>query len=148
MANTKFVTVDANGAQVNQEFGASLPGYTANLTKPAPVLVLPIDVIADASTPFYKTVPATEGDTYRIIGVQIVKAAATGGAGDAVAVVNNGTALTGTVSLNTIADKATIWAPIDDAAQVYTAGNTLGGTTTKATNDPSCYIYIHMVKLT
>lgn len=148
MANTKFVTVDSNGAQVNQELGATVPGYSANTTFPAPALILPIDAIGDASSSFVKTVPTSQGATYRIIGVQIVKAAATGGAGDAIAVLNNGNALTGSVSLNTVADKSSTWAPIDDAYQVYTAGNPIGVSTTKAANDPSCYVYLHLVKLT
>lgn len=148
MANTQFATINASGAQVNQELGASLPGFTANPTFPALALVLPIDAIGNASSTFIKAVPTSQGDSYRIIGVQIVKAAATGGAGDGIAVVNSGVALTGTVSLNTVADKSTTWVPVDDAAMVYTAGNPLGVSTTKATNDPSCYVYIHMVKLT
>lgn len=148
MANTQFMTINASGAQVNQELGASVPGFTANPTFPAPHLVLPIDAIGNASSTFVKAVPTSQGGTYRIIGVQIVKAASVGGAGDGVAVVNNGTALTGTVSLDTVADKSTTWVAVDDAAMVYTAGNPFGVSTTKATNDPSCYVYIHMVKLT
>jgi hypothetical protein len=149
MANPKFVTIDANGAQVNQELNAALPGYTANLTKPAQVLVLPIDAIADAaSSTFIKAVPTTEGTTFRIIGIQIIKAGAAGGAADTVTVVNNGSALTGAASLTGLADKATSWLLVDDAAQVYTAGNPIGVTTAKTTNDPSCYVYIHMIKLT
>lgn len=148
MANTKFVTIDSNGAQANQELGAAVPGYSANTSNPAAELVLPFDVIADASTTAIKRIPTTEGATYRIVEIQVVKAAAAGGAGDTVAVVNNGTAVTGAVSLNGVADKGILNLPIDDAAMVYTAGNPLGVSTVKATNDPSCYVYVKLIKLT
>lgn len=148
MANTKFVTVDSNGAQVNQELGATLPGYTANDTFPAPAVVVLIDAIGNASSTFIKTVPTSQGSTYRIIGVQLVKAAAAGGANDTIALVNNGNAVTGAVSLVAATDKSTTWAVIDDAYQVYTAGTPLTVNTVKFTNDPSCYVYVHMVKLT
>lgn len=148
MANSKLVTVDSNGAQVNQELGQTIPGYTANSTYPAPVLVVPIDAIADATSSFTKTVPTSQGGTYRIIAVQVVKAAVVGGANDTVALLNDGDPVTGNVSLTGLADKATQWLPIDDAYQTYTAGNPLSASTVKTTSNPSCYVYVHMVKLT
>lgn len=148
MANTQFVTINASGAQVNQELGATVPGFTANPTFPAPALVLPIDAIGNATSSFTKAVPVGQGGTYRVTGIQIVKAAATGGAGDTIEVFNNGTSMTGAVSLNTVTDTSTTWVAVTDAQMVYTAGNSFGVSTTKATNDPSCYVYIYMVKLT
>ena len=148
MANSKFVTVDSNGAQVNQELGPTIPGYTANSTYPAPVLVVPIDAIADATSSFTKAVPTSQGGTYRIVAVQVVKAAAMGGANDTVALINNGDSVTGNVSVMGMADKATQWLPIDDAYQTYTAGNPLVASTVKVTSNPSCYVYVYLVKLT
>ncbi len=147
MANTKFVTINGDGAQVNQEFGGALSGNIASPNNPAPLLVIPFDVIGDASTSIQKVVPLVEGATYRIVGADVVKTAAVGGALDSVAVENNGD-LVGKLSLTGLADNGVGSITVDDAYFVYTAGTTLSVSTTKTTNNPSCYVYLKLVKLT
>lgn len=147
MANTKFVTIDDNGAQHNQELGASVPGATANPLSPAPLLIVPFDVIGNASTTVGKVIPVTEGSTWRIVGIDIVKAAQAGGVGDLISA-TNGASTIGTLSLNGLADNGVGSLTINDASFVYTAGTTLSVSTTKAVNDPSCYAYVKLLKLT
>lgn len=78
-----------------------------------------------------------------ITGVQVIKTAGAGGAGDTITVKNGATAITDAMDIN-VADTTIVWpATMDDAQFTIAAGGTLRVTRTKASaNNAACLVVV------